>query len=72
MINSEEEQNKMGQLAHFYRLNYKGLQKKAKPVFFVIGVMVTLYLSMQLWPEDPQVLHIPTNKQAVLISSSSY
>ncbi len=64
--------NEMDKVTRFYRTINKEQKEKAKTVLFVIGIAFTLFLSTQLWPEDPQTQQIPVNNKQTFLSSTSY
>jgi len=64
--------NEMDKVTRFYHTFNKEQREKAKTVLFVIGIAFTLFLSIQLWPEDPLIQQIPVNNKQTFLSSTSY
>ena len=61
----------MEYIAQYYRTKNKELREKAKIVLFVLGIVATLLLSLQLWPDDPQTQRTTTTNVSVSLSSVS-
>lgn len=64
--------NEMDKVTRFYHTFNKEQREKAKTVLFIIGIAFTLFLSIQLWPEDPLIQQIPVNNKQTFLSSTSY